>query len=73
MLTLEGTYPARAFDRLPERWRAVLRHTEVEAWPRSPTGPGKACGQMYVREHIAITESPCAGAGLTIVASASTP
>ncbi|WP_203912958.1 sigma-70 family RNA polymerase sigma factor [Rhizocola hellebori] len=72
--TLESTYAARAFARLPERWRAVLWHTEVEGESAAQVAPllgltpnGVAAlayrarerlRQMYLQEHIAITESP---------------
>jgi hypothetical protein len=72
--TLESAYAARAFARLPERWRAVLWHTEVEGESPAQVAPllgltpnGVAAlayrarerlRQMYLQEHIAITESP---------------
>jgi RNA polymerase sigma factor (sigma-70 family) len=66
--TLESTYAARAFARLPERWRAVLWHTEVEG--ETPAQVASLLGltpngvaalayrarerlrQMYLQEHI---------------------
>jgi RNA polymerase sigma factor (sigma-70 family) len=72
--TLERAYAARAFARLPERWRAVLWHTEVEGESPAEVAPllgltpnGVAAlayrarerlRQNYLQEHIALTESP---------------
>ncbi|NUR73746.1 MAG: sigma-70 family RNA polymerase sigma factor [Hamadaea sp.] len=71
---LERSYAARAFARLPERWRAVLWHTEVEG--ESPTQIAPLFGltanavavlafrarerlrQGYLAEHITLTGSP---------------
>ncbi|WP_051366496.1 sigma-70 family RNA polymerase sigma factor [Hamadaea tsunoensis] len=71
---LERSYAARAFARLPERWRAVLWHTEVEG--ESPTQIAPLFGltanavsvlayrarerlrQGYLAEHITVTGSP---------------
>ncbi|WP_239167459.1 sigma-70 family RNA polymerase sigma factor [Catellatospora coxensis] len=71
---LETSYAARAFNRLPERWRAVLWHTEVEGESPSQVAPllgltpnGVAAlayrarerlRQMYLQEHIALTGNP---------------
>lgn len=71
---LESGYAARAFARLPERWRAVLWHTEVEGESPAQVAPllgltpnGVAAlayrarerlRQMYLQEHIAVTSSP---------------
>ncbi|GIF97385.1 hypothetical protein Cci01nite_24790 [Catellatospora citrea] len=71
---LETSYAARAFARLPERWRAVLWHTEVEGESPSQVAPllgltpnGVAAlayrarerlRQMYLQEHIALTGNP---------------
>lgn len=71
---LETSYAARAFNRLPERWRAVLWHTEVEGESPSQIAPllgltpnGVAAlayrarerlRQMYLQEHIALTGNP---------------
>lgn len=77
---LETSYAARAFARLPERWRAVLWHTEVEGETPAQVAPllgltanGVAAlayrarerlRQMYLQEHIDITDSPrCHWAG----------
>jgi RNA polymerase sigma factor (sigma-70 family) len=77
---LETSYAARAFARLPERWRAVLWHTEVEGETPAQVAPllgltpnGVAAlayrarerlRQMYLQEHIGITNSPrCHWAG----------
>ncbi len=72
--SLESAYAARAFARLPERWRAVLWHTEVEGESPAQVAPllgltpngvsalayraRERLRQMYLQEHIAITESP---------------
>lgn len=72
--TLESSYAARAFARLPERWRTVLWHTEVEGESPAQVAPllgltpnGVAAlayrarerlRQMYLQEHIEVTESP---------------
>ncbi|NUO60242.1 MAG: sigma-70 family RNA polymerase sigma factor [Hamadaea sp.] len=71
---LERSYAARAFARLPERWRAVLWHTEVEG--ETPTQIAPLFGltanavavlafrarerlrQGYLAEHITLTGSP---------------
>ncbi|MDI1459911.1 sigma-70 family RNA polymerase sigma factor [Catellatospora sp. KI3] len=71
---LETSYAARAFARLPERWRAVLWHTEVEGESPAQVAPimgltpnGVAAlayrarerlRQMYLQEHIATTGNP---------------
>ncbi|GHJ50278.1 hypothetical protein Cs7R123_76200 [Catellatospora sp. TT07R-123] len=71
---LETSYAARAFARLPERWRAVLWHTEVEGETPAQIAPllgltpnGVAAlayrarerlRQMYLQEHIATTGNP---------------
>ncbi|MFC7763955.1 sigma-70 family RNA polymerase sigma factor [Catellatospora bangladeshensis] len=71
---LETSYAARAFARLPERWRAVLWHTEVEGESPAQIAPllgltpnGVAAlayrarerlRQMYLQEHIALTGNP---------------
>lgn len=71
---LETSYAARAFNRLPERWRAVLWHTEVEGESPAQVAPllgltpnGVAAlayrarerlRQMYLQEHIVATGSP---------------
>ncbi|MEV4415322.1 sigma-70 family RNA polymerase sigma factor [Catellatospora sp. NPDC049609] len=71
---LEASYAARAFARLPERWRAVLWHTEVEGESPAQIAPllgltpnGVAAlayrarerlRQMYLQEHIALTGNP---------------
>ncbi len=71
---LETSYAARAFARLPERWRTVLWHTEVEGESPAQIAPmlgltpnGVAAlayrarerlRQMYLQEHIEITGSP---------------
>lgn len=72
--TLESSYAARAFARLPERWRTVLWHTEVEGETPAQVAPllgltpnGVAAlayrarerlRQMYLQEHIDVTSSP---------------
>jgi RNA polymerase sigma factor (sigma-70 family) len=71
---LERSYAARAFARLPERWQAVLWHTEVEG--ETPTQIAPLFGltanavavlafrarerlrQGYLAEHITLTSSP---------------
>ncbi|WP_162908192.1 sigma-70 family RNA polymerase sigma factor [Allorhizocola rhizosphaerae] len=71
---LETSYAARAFARLPERWRTVLWHTEVEGESPAQIAPllgltpnGVAAlayrarerlRQMYLQEHIDISDSP---------------
>jgi RNA polymerase sigma factor (sigma-70 family) len=71
---LETSYAARAFNRLPERWRAVLWHTEVEGESPSQVAPllgltpngvaalayraREGLRQMYLQEHIALTGNP---------------
>jgi len=71
---LEATLAARAFHRLPERWREVLWHTEVEQAPRqqvaallglSPNGVAalayrarERLRQAYLQEHIAAGAGP---------------
>lgn len=71
---LESHYAARAFARLPERWRTVLWHTEVEGESPAQIAPllgltpnGVAAlayrarerlRQMYLQEHIELTSSP---------------
>jgi RNA polymerase sigma factor (sigma-70 family) len=71
---LEASYAARAFARLPERWRAVLWHTEVEGETPAEVAPllgltpngvsalayraRERLRQMYLQEHIAATGSP---------------
>jgi RNA polymerase sigma factor (sigma-70 family) len=66
---LEATLAARAFHRLPERWREVLWHTEVEQAPRpqvaallrlTPNGVAalayrarEGLRQAYLQEHVA--------------------
>lgn len=72
--TLERSYAARAFARLPERWRTVLWHTAVEGETPAQIAPmlgltpnGVAAlahrarerlRQMYLQEHIEVTDSP---------------
>ncbi len=71
---LERTYAAAAFAKLPERWRAVLWHTEVEGESPAQVAPllgltpnGVAAlayrarerlRQMYLQEHIGLTDAP---------------
>ena len=74
-----ASYAARAFARLPERWRAVLWHTEVEGESPAQVAPllgltpnGVAAlayrarerlRQMYLQEHIALTGNRRAATG----------
>lgn len=71
---LETSYAARAFARLPERWQAVLWHTEVEGESLAQIAPllgltpnavaalayraRERLRQMYLQEHIAVTGNP---------------
>jgi RNA polymerase sigma factor (sigma-70 family) len=71
---LERSYAARAFARLPERWRAVLWHTEVEGSTPTQIAPlfgltanavavlafraRERLRQAYLAEHITLTGSP---------------
>ena len=71
---LESSYAARAFARLPQRWRTVLWHTEVEGETPAQIAPllgltpnGVAAlayrarerlREMYLQEHIELTGSP---------------
>jgi RNA polymerase sigma factor (sigma-70 family) len=71
---LEATLAARAFHRLPERWREVIWRTEVEQAPRaqiasrlglSPNGVAalayrarEALRQAYLQEHVAAAAGP---------------
>ncbi|MBB5871637.1 RNA polymerase sigma factor (sigma-70 family) [Allocatelliglobosispora scoriae] len=71
---LERSYAARAFSKLPERWRAVLWHTEVEGESPAQVAPllgltanavaalayraRERLRQGYLAEHITLTGSP---------------
>jgi RNA polymerase sigma factor (sigma-70 family) len=71
---LERSYAARAFAKMPERWRMVLWHTEVEGETPAEIAPllgltpnGVAAlayrarerlRQMYLQEHVAVTADP---------------
>jgi RNA polymerase sigma factor (sigma-70 family) len=71
---LELTLAARAFDRLPQRWREVIWRTEVERVPRpqlaslfglTPNGVAalayrarEGLRQAYLQEHIAAGAAP---------------
>jgi RNA polymerase sigma factor (sigma-70 family) len=71
---LERSYAARAFANLPERWRVVLWHTEVEGESLAEIAPllgltpnGVAAlayrarerlRQMYLQEHVAVAGDP---------------
>jgi RNA polymerase sigma factor (sigma-70 family) len=71
---LDRSYAARAFGKLPERWRLVLWHTEVEGG--SPADVARVLGltpngvavlahrarerlrQMYLQEHLSLAGEP---------------
>ena len=71
---LERSYAARAFNKLPERWRVVLWHTEVEGESPAQVAPllgltpngvsalayraRERLRQMYLQEHISDTGHP---------------
>lgn len=74
LVQLERSYAARAFAKLPERWRLVLWHTEVEGESPAQVAPllgltpngvsalayraRERLRQMYLQEHITDTGDP---------------
>jgi RNA polymerase sigma factor (sigma-70 family) len=74
LANLERTYAAQAFRQLPDRWRAVLWHTEVEGASPAEIAPllgltpnavavlahraREGLRRLYLQQHVTIAEQP---------------